>query len=287
MKNFIYLICFVSVLNSASALVVTVEEHLPLLKPNLTILGTEFAEFLRAHPLAKDLSLSERESKASFTGMLSEDQGDGALVLYGFTDDELASLTWASKATGNMPERLKIVREGIIKLHGPPKQIEYAARMDADGSIAKVTREVYQSKLDNRCVICLMATSGGIEVYLTDDSVFERNGRINARQSYEDVVKAVGHSIPSNPDPSNIIDYLLAARSEAEQPNAAGPETLSPKVIEISPQTQMTVSPKKNPSVGQSDSVIAMPSISWLWWMSGPAVVVLVFLANAVRKSRR
>jgi hypothetical protein len=287
MRYFIRSVFFASALSSVSALAVTIEDHLPLLRPNLTKLGTGFPEFIKAHPLAKDLSLSERKPGALFTGMLSEDQGDGELVVYGFTDDDLASLTWASKAAGNVSERIKTVREEIVRLHGPPKKIEYAARMDANGAIGKITREVFQSKWDTECVICLMATSFGIEVELTDESVFEKHGRVNIRENYEDAVKAVGKAIPSDPNAFTVVDYLPAARDDAERPKEAEPETPSPKAIDVDPQMPLAGSSKPKRSAGPAAMITGRPSTSLLWWMSGPAVVALVLLAKVVRKRRR
>lgn len=287
MKYFILSAFVALVLTSATALSVTIEDHLPLLKPNLTELGMGFPEFLKAHPLAKDLSLSEHKPGTLFTGMLREDQSDGSLILYGFTDNDLASLTWASKATLNLPEHLKIVRGEIIKLHGFPRQLEYAARMDSNGSIAKVAREVFQSKLNNKCIICLMATSGGIEVFLTDESVFEKHGRLNTRQTYEDAVKAVGDSIPLNSNPSTIVDYLVAARADDEQQKkSAETETASSKTIEIPAQTSSAASPKPAPSAEPVPGLTEPPSTSWLWWLGGLALVTLAFIANALRKHR-
>jgi hypothetical protein len=287
MKRFILSMLVTSFLTSATGLAVTIEDHLPLLKPNPTELGTGFLDFLKTHPLAKDLSLTERKSGIAFTGMLSEDQPDGSLVLYGFTDNELASLTWASKATGNLSRRLKIIRDEIIQLHGSPRQLEYAARMDSGGSIAKVAREVFQSKLNNKCVICLMATSGGIEVFLTDESVFEKHGRLNTRQTYEDAVKAVGDSIPSNSNPSTIVDYLVAARADAEQPKSTESQTPSLKPIEAPPPSQPKVSPKPTLSAEALHEPAKPKSATWLWWLIGLSLGGLAFIANALRKRRR
>lgn len=287
MKRFILSMFVIVALTSVTGHAVTIEDHLPLLKPNLTELGTGFPEFLKAHPLAKDLSLSERKPGTLFTGMLSEDQSDGSLVLYGFTDNDLASLTWASKATGNLPERLKIIRDEIIKLHGSPGQLEYAARMDSGGSIAKVAREVFRSKLNDKCVICLMATSGGIEVFLTDEGVFEKHGRLNTRQTYEDAVKEVGDPIPSNSNPSAIVDYLVATRADAQQPKSKEAEIPAPKTIETPSPVPPKVSPNRTPSAAMPSELTSPASTSWLWWLGGLGFAVFVLIDNALRKRRR
>ena len=273
-------VLFVMVLFAPQIFAATLDQLLPWLAPNALAFGTPFPELATARPLAKETFPADRRPGEPFNGVMSERFGDGSLMLYSFENNELAAINWGSGRVPKMTERLSSVRNALIRIHGQPV-MEYAARVDRGGSIAKIVREVYRPTIDKDCIMHLVTTSEGIEVNVTDEAVYKRHGRTTARESYEEAVRSVSAVVQPNEKPSELVDYLAAERKKAEtpQPDATPkppiPESPSPKtpVPPATPLPSATVA-----KVPESPASPVERAPVWPWVIGTAALIAILAL---------
>ena len=218
---------------------------------------------------------------------MSEELPDGSVFLYGFVDDKLSSVNWASGSRVNMAERFRAVRNELIRVHGQPT-VETGARVDSLGSIARIVRDVYRPTIETDYMICLMATSEGIEVALTNEAIARKHGINMALQTYEEVTKAISSVVSPSEKPSDLVDYLAAERKkdETSQPDA------SPKPPTPQPPPPSTPVPAAKPlSSPPVAKVVESPALvierkAPLWpWLVG-ILTIIVIAALALSRSR-
>ena len=206
--------------------------------------------------------------------------GDNTLWIYEFVNDELASIAWSSSV--NIKETFGTVRGAHLQSHGQPA-VEYAARVHSQSSIAKIVREVYQPPIAKDCVICLFATSDGVEVRLTDESIYRKHCLSTSRQSYEATVQALSKIAQPDANSSVFVDYLAAARTKAEtpQPDASPqPPIPQPPTPSTPVPTAMPASALPSPAVAESPApVVEGKSPLWPWLVGILALIVIAALA--------
>ncbi len=250
------------------------DQLLPWLEPNPLAFGTSFQSFVQAHPSAKEAFPNEHRLGESFNGEMSEEAGDRSLIISGFVNNELASIGWASSA--NLDESVQRIRNALLSTHGQPT-LEYAARIDSQGSIAKIVREVYRPPVDKNCVVCLLATTdGGVEVDVKDEAIFRKYGRPTSRQTYEAAVQAASQVVQPNPKPSLIVDLLAKTRASAQ------PQVLVPPVPPVATPapTETPARPSPTPTVAESpEAVVERKSAVWPWLVGMLVLVVIVAVA--------
>jgi len=206
-----------SLLFLARATSATVDQLLPWVTSNSSDFGSLFSDFAKAHPTAQDISFNERPPGEPFNGGMSEELPDGSVFLYGFVDDRLASINWASGTRVNISEQVRAIRNDLLRTHGQPT-VETGARVDSRGSIARIVREVYRPTIDKDYVITLLGTTEGVEVALTNEAIQRKHGIKTTRQTYEEAARAVSAVVQPNEKPSELVDYLAAERAKAETP---------------------------------------------------------------------
>jgi hypothetical protein len=212
---------------------------------------------------------------------MSERFGDGSLMLYSFVNNELASIDWTSKPGPEMEEKLVSVRNSLTRVHGQPVS-EFEARVDSQGSIAKIVSEVYRPNIEKDCVVRLVAISTGIEVNATDEAVYRRHGRSTARESYEEAVRAVSAVVQPNENPSELVDYLAAKKGKAAMPQPS----VSQKVPTLQPPMPSAPVPTGTPlpstpvsKVAESPALmVEHKSPAWPWIVGIAALTVLALL---------
>jgi hypothetical protein len=263
----------------ARATSATVDQLLPWVTSNSSDFGTLFSDFAKAHPTAQNTSFNERPPGEPFNGGMLEELPDGSVFLYGFIDDRLASINWASGTRVNILERVRAVRNDLLRTHGQPT-IETGARVDSSGSIARFIREVYRPPTEPDYVICLNATSEGVEVALTNEAIQRKHGIKTTRQTYEEAARAVSSVVPPNEKPSALVDYLAAERAKAETPPPdAQPKSPTPELP--APSTPVpTATPAPTTPVAQTPAIAAeRRSPVWPWVVGILALVVIVAFA--------
>lgn len=274
-------VLFMMVTFATRVFAATLDQFLPWLAPNALVFGTPFPEFAKARQSAKETFPADRRPGEPFNGVMSERFADGSLMLYSFVNNELAAIDWASKPAPEMTERLLSVRNTLIRIHGQPVS-EYAARVDSQGSIAKIVGEVYRPTIDKDCVLRLIAVSTGIEVNVTDEAVYKRHGRSTARESYEEAVRSVSAVVQPNKKPSELVDYLATERAKARtpQPNAnPKPPTPQPPTPSTPVSTNTTLPSTPISKVAKSPApVVEHKSPVWPWLLGIAAVTVIALL---------
>ena len=281
------LVCLLSAICTAPAISATLEQLLPWLAPNTLELGTSYSAFLQTHPDAQNPLLSERPKEGPFNGEMVESSGTKSVWIYTFAKGELASIDWAS--SGNVAGTLEVVRNALIQAHGKP-MIESAARVDSRGSIARIVREVYRPTIGKDCIICLVATSEGVEVNLSNLAIERKHGINSTRQTYEEAAKAISSVVPPSEKPSELVDYLAAERGKAETP----PSNVPPQSPTTEPPTPSTPVPIATPlpstpvaTVLESPApapVVKRQSPVWLWLVG--ILAILGIAALALSRSR-
>lgn len=205
---------------------------------------------------------------------------DGSLLMYVFINNELAGIAWASKKSERLDQTVLIVRNALVRAHGQPT-IESAARLDSQGSVAKITREVYRPPIDKNCVVSLVATSEGVEVQIADETIYKKHGRPLLRQSYEEAVEAVSAVVKPTEKQSTIVDLLAASKVNAEgRQEAINPEPLSSE-LPATPSRAGTSGPSALVStVAESPKLVAASKTPmWRWGIGIAALVVIIMLA--------
>ncbi len=271
-----------TVLLSPRAFTATVEQLLPWLAPNTLAFGTPFSDFTISHPSATELFPNERLAGGAFNGGVAEELSDGSAFIYGFADGRLASIDWVSNPSGRIAETLLAARNALIRVHGQPT-VETAARVDVRGSIARIEREVYRPTIEKDYVICLMATSEGVEVALTNEAIARKHGVNTSRQTYEEAAKSISSVVQPNAKQSELVDYLAAERKkpEAPQPDA------KPKPPNPQPPTPSTPFPAATPlpskpvaKVAESPApVVERESSAWPWVVGIAALIAIIVVA--------
>ena len=274
--------------STTQMLAATLDQFLPWLTPNHLALGTPSSAFVKAHPLAQELFSNERRPGEPFNGGLAEKLPDGSIFLYGFADDRLASVNWATGSRDRTAERLPAVRNALIRVHGQPTA-EYAARVDSTGSIAHIVREVYRPTIDQDYVICLLGTSEGVEVALTNEELQRKRGIKTSRETYEEAVRAVSTVVKPNEQPSKLVDFLAAEREKAETPQPdANPKPPIPQPPTPSTQVPTTTLLPSTPvaRIAESPAVAAEHRAPvWLWVIGIAALTVIALLARKRRSN--
>lgn len=265
------------------AITATVDQLLPWLAPNPLELGASYSAFVQAHPDAKNPLLEERSEDKAFNGEMFVGADSDTVMIYGFANGELTSIDWASSV--NVHEATVRVRNALIRVHGQPT-VETTARVDARGSIARIVREVYRPTTDKDYVICLLATSEGVEVDLTNEAMARKHGIKTSRLTYEEAARAVSAVIQPNEKPSEIVDYLAAerAKTEAPQPGASPkPPTPQPSTpsLPIPTATPPTATPLPSTPVARvaENPAPAVERKSPVWpWLVGLAALAVIAL---------
>ena len=279
------LLFFVSAVSITQALSATVEQLLPWLAPNTLALGSSYSAFVQTHPDAQNPLLSERPKDGTFNGEMLEGVGTNSPRIYTFAKGELVSIDWTSSV--NVAGTLAVVRNALIQAHGQPT-IETAARIDSRGSITRIIREVYRPTVDKDCVICLMATSEGVEVAVTNESIQRKHGIKTTRQTYEDGVRAVSAVVQPNEKSSQLVDYLAAERKKAEAPEPdANPKLPTPQPTVPSPTIPAASSSPSTPAANVAQRplpVVEPKSPVWLWVLGIAVLVVIAAVASKRRK---
>ena len=263
----------------------TLDQLLPWLPANSLALGISYSTFLETHPDAKTPLIPDRPTDPQFNGEMFEGSGTSLLWIYVFAKGEIVSIDWASSV--NVEGTLQVVRNALMKAHGQPT-IESGARVDSRGSIARFVREVYRPTIEQDYVICLNATSEGVEVALTNEAVARKHGVNTTRQTYEEAAKAISSVVPPSEKPSALVDYLAAERAKADTP----PPDANPKPPAPQPPTPSIPVPTARPSpstpVAKVDespaSVVERKSPVWPWFVG--ILVIIGIAALALSRSR-
>jgi hypothetical protein len=245
----------------------TLDQLLPWLSEPSLALGTSYSTFVETHPDAQNPLFPKRPKDGPFNGELFEGLGTDSSWIYTFARGELVSINWASAV--NVEGTIKVVRDVLMRAHGQPV-IETAARVDRRGSIARIVREVYRPTIDKDCVICLMATSEGVEVALTNEAIARKHGINTSRQTYEEAAKAISSVVQPSEKQSDLVDYLAAEREKAETPQPAAnpkPPTLQPPT----PSTPVAVAK----AVESPAPLIERKAPVWPWLVGILAIIVV------------
>ena len=255
----------------------TIDQLLPWLEPNSLSLETSFDDFTKEHPTAKEIFFNDPQPGKPFNGGRVEHLPDGSLFAYGFLDDKLGSVDWASGSRVNMAERVRAVRNELIRVHGQPT-VETNARVDSEGSIARIVREVYRPTVEKDYVITLMATSEGVEVALMNEAIQRKHGIKNSRETYEEGVKSISTVVSPSQEPSQLFDYLAAER---EKPEAPQPDAKPKLLVEQLPTASTRIAAAK--IIGTPVLSVEQRASIWPWIVGISAVLMVVVLVSKRR----
>lgn len=289
MKNFCITLLLTLVFLT-SAFSASIEQFLPWVAPNSLVFGATYAVFCQSRPSATQLSMVEQKSGEPFNGGMSEILPDGSMLMYGFRNDSLESVSWAARPSNKIEGLLMTVRRSLLETCGEPSS-GTTGRVDSQGSVAQIVWEDYRPRANNDYLITLVATSEGIEVNLINESAAKMLGINTTHKTHEEVMRAVSSLIQPEAKPSKLIDYLEAARGDAQQSSNSKLERsntrTSEESLESPPKIRATTDRKQASSSLKSPEPTQPPSSTWPWLLGVLILCALAFTANALRRRRK